>query len=115
VKAGQESAAAARTYLLEHALERQFTYATAPAYTDGKVFYDDAMQLNFMEQKAPLPEIFAAIEKAEKNDTNELFYMSSVETDKYFTSLGEAHWLANWQQSCAPKLVDGYAQRCARA
>lgn len=87
VEAGKVSASAARAYLLNHASERQFTFSSAPANRQGRLFYDAKMKLNFSEQKALLADIFERFENA----AEELTYLSSVETDKYFDGISQTH------------------------
>ncbi len=91
VKAGLESAAAARAYLLDHRRERAFTVNIGEPGTGDRLFYDEAMGMNFRTGRAALPEIFAGIDANEGRRDAPAIYLSSIDVDDYFEGLHDAN------------------------
>ena len=89
VAAGRQSAAAARHYLLDHARDMDFTVTAGPPGADGRMFYDDAMGMNFRTLRARLPEIFARMDAGEGRDDAHPLYIGSTDMHRFFDGLAE--------------------------
>jgi hypothetical protein len=90
VQASRQGGAAARALLASHARNRAF-----PASIGGadRLFYDDAMVMNFRMEMAPLPRWLDAMAAAESDAHAPTVYLSSIDMGDYFTGLAEAHSL----------------------
>ncbi|WP_375287645.1 cupin-like domain-containing protein [Sphingomonas sp.] len=91
VEAGRRSAAEARAYLLRHRRDMPFTVSVGTGETGGRLFYDDAMGMNFRVMRAGLPEIFAKIDAVEGQAEAPTIYLGSVDMQQYFEGLHEAN------------------------
>ncbi|WP_174278331.1 cupin-like domain-containing protein [Sphingomonas bacterium] len=92
VAAGRRSSAEARAYLLSYARGMPFTVSVgAPATDGGRLFYDDAMGMNFRTMRAALPEIFGRIGQFEDRADAPPVYLASIDVKGYFTGLHEAN------------------------
>lgn len=91
VAAGQQSAQAARDYLVQHDRARAFSVSVGMTGGDGRLFYDDAMGMNFRMMKAALPEIFAKMAQGEDDPNAPTLYLGSVDVHDYFDGLHAAN------------------------
>jgi hypothetical protein len=91
VRAGLVSGAAARAYLLEHRRDRAFTVNIGEPGAGGRLFYDEAMEMNFRTGRAGLAEIFAGIDANEDKPDAPAIYLSSIDVKDYFEGLHEAN------------------------
>jgi len=91
VKAGLDSGAAARAYLLEHRRDRAFTVNIGEPGAGDRLFYDEAMRMNFRTGRAGLAEIFAGIDANEGRRDTPVIYLSSIDVKDYFEGLHEAN------------------------
>ena len=91
VRAGRRSARDARDYLAAHARDVPFTVSVGAAGSDGRLFYDDAMQMNFRMARARLPDIFARIAASEGQADAAPLYLASVDLHEFFIGLHEAN------------------------
>ena len=91
VKAGRQSAGAARDYLLGHHRDRQFVVSVGQNGSDGRLFYDDAMAMNFRTLNARLPEIFARIADMAGHADAPPVYLASIDMHEFFDGLHEAN------------------------
>ena len=91
VKAGRVSGGEARAYLLSQRRDRPFTYSLGQAGAGERLFYDDAMAMNFRTLRGSLPEIFGAIDANEGLADAPAIYLSSIDMHDYFTGLHEAN------------------------
>jgi hypothetical protein len=91
IQAGRRSYAEARAYLLEHRRERAFTVSIGAPGSGGRLFYDEAMGMNFRMGRAGLAEIFAGIEANEGQADGPVIYLSSVDMHDFFDGLHEAN------------------------
>lgn len=91
VAAGRASARDARDYLLRRRRDRPFTVSVGRPGSGGRLFYDDAMAMNFRTLTAKLPEIFAKIDEAEGSPDAPAIYLASIDMQDYFTGLHEAN------------------------
>jgi len=91
VQAGQRSAAAARRYILDHRRDVPFTVSVGANGSDGRLFYDAAMAMNFATVKARLDEVFAHIDTSERSGDPRPIYLASIDMQGYFDGLHEAN------------------------
>ena len=91
VSAGLVSGASARAYLLEHRRDRTFTVNIGEPGAGDRLFYDEAMEMNFRTGRAGLAEIFAGIEANEARRDTPVIYLSSIDVKDYFDGLHEAN------------------------
>lgn len=93
VKAGLHSAAAARDYLASLARQRAFPASIGERGRDRRLFYNDAMQVNFRMLQGPFDAWMEAIAAAEADPEAPTVYLSSVDMGDYFSGLAEANGL----------------------
>src|SRR5258705_12532903 len=91
VKAGLDSGAAARAYLLEHRRDRAFTVNIGEPGAGDRLFYDEAMAMNFRTGRADLAEIFAGIAANQGRPDAPAIYLPSCDLKYYFDALHDAH------------------------
>lgn len=91
VRAGLESAEAARAYLLRHHRDRPFTVSVGQPGSGGRLFYDDAMAMNFRTFDAKLPEIFARIATFAGHAEAPAVYLASIDVHQFFDGLHAAN------------------------
>ena len=91
VAAARQTPHAARAYLLERSHDLLFTVSVGAPGSDGRMFYDAAMGMNFRTLQAPLNEIFARIDGGEGRDDAHPIYLASIDMHRYFTGLHEAN------------------------
>ena len=91
VRAGLESSAAARAYLLQLRRDRAFTVNIGQPGGGERLFYDEAMGMNFRTGRASLDDIFAGIDANEGRRDAPAIYLSSVDVQDYFDGLHEAN------------------------
>jgi len=91
VRAGLQSADAARAYLLERAVAAPFTVSVAAPDSGGRMFYDDAMEMNFRTSKGTLPTIFAKMAEGEGQVDSPAIYLASIDVHDFFRGLHEAN------------------------
>jgi hypothetical protein len=91
VEAGRKGGAAAREYLLQHRRDRAFTVNIGEPGGGDRLFYDEAMGMNFRTGRAGLPEIFAGIDANEDKRDAPAIYLSSIDVKDYFDGLHEAN------------------------
>jgi hypothetical protein len=91
VRAGRNSAATARAYLLDHARDRPFAVNVGMPGGGERLFYDSGMGMNFRMGQGRLADIFAGIEANEGMADAPLIYLSSVDVGAYFEGLAEAN------------------------
>jgi len=88
VQAGRRSAQEARRYILDHRRDVPFTVSVGAPGSDGRLFYDDAMGMNFATFQSKLDEIFAHIDA---NDDARTIYLASIDLLHFFHGLHEAN------------------------
>jgi hypothetical protein len=91
VRAGLESTASARAYLLRHRRDRAFTVNIGEPGGGDRLFYDEAMGMNFRTGRASLDEIFAGLDANEGRRDAPAIYLSSVDVQDYFDGLHETN------------------------
>ena len=91
VRAGKESGAAARAYLLRHARDMLFTVSVGLPDSGGRLFYDHAMQMNFRTVRAKLTDILDRIDAVEGAGDAPPIYLASIDVQGFFRGLHEAN------------------------
>lgn len=91
VRAGLESAGAAREYLLTRRRDRAFTVNVGQPGAGDRLFYDEQMGMNFRTGRSGLAEIFAGIDANEGRRDGPVIYLSSIDVKDYFEGLHEAN------------------------
>ena len=91
VRAGRRSAADAREYILAHRRDVPFTVSVGASGSDGRLFYDEAMGMNFATFPSSLPEVFGHIEANETAPDTRPIYLASIDMKEFFTGLHEAN------------------------
>lgn len=91
VQAGLTGAEAIKDYLVSHARDRTFPVSMGLPGGGQRLFYDDAMDVNFRMAQGPLDKILdGIIAKADKRDTP-VIYLSSIDVEAYFSGLADAN------------------------
>jgi hypothetical protein len=93
VRAGLDSADAARSYLVAQSRDRSFAANIGTSPGDDRLFYDAAMRMNFRMVQGSLAEFMAAMAAAEGQGDAPVHYLSSVDMRDYFIGLAEANSL----------------------
>ena len=91
VRAGLHSADMARAYLLHHHRDRPFTVSVSQPGSGGRLFYDDAMAMNFRTFDAKLPEIFARLAAFAGQPDAPTVYLASIDVHQFFNGLHAAN------------------------
>lgn len=115
VQAGLESYGAARAFLLAHARDRDFVVSIAEPDAKGRLFYDDAMAVNFRMGKGRLSDIFAQLDAAEGRDMAQAptVYLGSVDMQEFFDGLADVHPMPLGSRVPLTSLWIGNASRIA--
>jgi hypothetical protein len=113
VEAGRKSARDARGYLLRHARDLPFTVSVGAPGSDGRMFYDEAMGMNFRTIRAPLPQIFAEIDAGEGRADAHPAYLGSIDMHEYFDGLHEANHVELGERPCLASIWIGTRTRIA--
>ncbi|WP_267394370.1 MULTISPECIES: cupin-like domain-containing protein [unclassified Sphingomonas] len=113
VQAGRRSARDARDYLLARRRDVPFTVAVGAPGDDGRMFYDEALQVNFRTLQAKLPEIFARIDALETSGEVQPIYLSSIDMHQYFDGLFEPNHLDLGERSLMSSIWIGTRTRVA--
>jgi len=113
VQAGRKSGRDARDYLLRRRRDRAFTVSVGAPGSGGRLFYDDAMAMNFRTATAKLPEIFARIDAGEGRDDAPAIYLASIDMHDFFDGLHEANHVDLGDRSCLASIWIGTRTRIA--
>lgn len=113
VAADRKSGRAARAYLLERARDVPFTASVGAPGSDGRLFYDEAMGMNFRTVSAKLPQIFAEIDKGEGRADANPVYLGSVDVHQFFDGLHEANHVELGDRSALASIWIGTPTRIA--
>lgn len=93
VRAGRKSVDAARSYLKDRARARKFTVNIGEPGAGERLFYNDAMGLNFRIAQGPFGDIIDGIAANESKPEAPFIYLASVDTSDYFDGLREENGL----------------------
>jgi len=107
----QQSARDARDYILRRRRDRPFTVSVGEPGSDGRLFYDAAMAMNFRTMRAKLPEIFARIDAL--GDEALPVYLASIDLHEYFDGLHEANHVDLGDRTCLASIWMGTRTRIA--
>ena len=113
VEAGRKSGRDARDYLLSKRREAQFVVSIGKRGMGGKLFYDDAMQMNFRSTRAKLPDIFAQIDAVEGESDPPPIYLASIDMHDFFDGLHEANHVGLGDRSFLASIWMGTRTRIA--
>ncbi len=113
VAAGRQSSQAAREHILAHRRDLPFTVSVGKGDTGGRLFYDDALGMNFHTARATLPEIFAKIDAAEQQPDAPPIYLASIDMLAFFDGLHEANHVALGDRQCIASIWIGTRTRIA--
>lgn len=113
VHAGKDSAKTARDYLLQRRRDVPFTVSVGEPGRGGRLFYDDAMQMNFRMAKATLPEIFAQMEQVEGDADPPPIYLASIDMHQFFSGLHEENYVDLGDRDCLASIWIGTPTRIA--
>jgi len=113
VEAGRKSGRDARDYLLRRRRDRPFTVSIGTPESGGRLFYDDAMAMNFRTVQAKLPEVFARIDADEDKPEAPPIYLASIDVHDYFQGLHEANQIDLGDRSCLASIWMGTRTRIA--
>lgn len=91
VKAAKKSNAEVRKYLLDHDSDRVLTVTTASESCQGRIFYDEKMEMNITMREAKLPFLLEQLALVEEMDEQPVIYLGSIDTGQYFKGLREAN------------------------
>lgn len=94
VQAGLTSATAAGDYLKERARARNFPVNIGEPGSGERLFYDQAMEVNFRVAQGPFPAIIDGILANQDKSDTPVIYLSSIDIGGYFDGLGETNRLA---------------------
>lgn len=93
VRAGQENAATARSYLIVRSRDRSFTASIGNSGGDDRLFYDPQMRMNFRTVQGPLPDLLESMALAEEQADAPVQYLSSIDMRDFFVGLAEENAL----------------------
>ena len=91
VAAGRRSSRDARDYILRLSRDRPFAVSVGDPRSEGRLFYDAAMAMNFRSSKGNLSDIFAKMDEFEGKPDQPTIYLGSVDMRAFFDGLHEAN------------------------
>lgn len=91
VQAARRSSQAARDYLVAHHRDIPFTVSVGRPGGGDRLFYDDAMAMNFATVRAKLPDILAQVALVEHAADSRPIYLASIDMRGFFDGLDEAN------------------------
>lgn len=113
VEAGLRSGRDARDYLVRRRVDRPFTVSVADPESEGRLFYDAGMGMNFRVLRAKLPEIFAQIDAIEGKPDAPAVYLGSVDIHEFFAGVHEANHVDLGDRVARPSIWIGTRTRIA--
>lgn len=87
VKAGMQSARAAREYLLARARDVPFAVSIGQPGRDGRLFYDSDMAMNFQMARGRLSDILGGIDDNEGRADAPVVYLASIDVSGHFVDV----------------------------
>lgn len=91
VQAGRRSSRDARDYLLGRRKDVPFAVSVGAPGGGGRLFYNEAMGMNFRMLEAKLPDIFSRIDAVEALPDAPPIYLASIDMHQFFDGLYEAN------------------------
>lgn len=113
IQAGLESARAARQYVLQHARNRPFAVTLGPPGHDGRLFYNEKMEMNFQSARGNLADIFKGFDDNEGLPQPPAIYLTSIDLNEYFDGLHEANHIPLGSRKPVNSIWIGTATRIA--
>ncbi len=116
VQAGQESASAARDYLLRHQRNRSFAFSIGDPAAGGRLYYNAAMGMNFRSARGKLTEIFAQMDGGERGalkGPTPTIYLASIDIGEHFEGLSAENPISLGNRDCLESIWIGSATRIA--
>jgi hypothetical protein len=113
VQAGLRSAGEARDYILGKARPRLFTVSVGAPGSSERLFYDEAMRMNFRTVQGKLPEVFADIDRLEAKGEDRPIYLASIDLHEFFDGLHEANHVPLGDRSALASIWMGTRTRIA--
>ena len=113
VVAGQRSGREARDYLLGLHRDRPFVVSVGQPGSGERLFYDDAMAMNFRTLQGKLPQIFAQVDAVEGKPDAPAIYLASIDMHEYFAGLHEANHVDLGDRICLASIWMGTRTRIA--
>nr|WP_295371523.1 cupin-like domain-containing protein [uncultured Sphingosinicella sp.] len=113
VAAGRQSARDARDYLLRRRRDRPFVVSVGQPGSGARLFYDDAMAMNFRTLNAKLQDVFAQIDATEGKPDAPAIYLASIDMHEFFNGLHEANHVDLGDRSCLASIWIGTRTRIA--
>jgi hypothetical protein len=113
VEAGRRSGRDARAYLLGLRRDRAFAVSVGQPKSGGRLFYDDAMGMNFRMAQAKLPDVFARIDAVEADPAAPPIYLASIDVHGFFDGLHEANHVNLSDRSALASIWMGTRTRIA--
>lgn len=113
VRAGLRSGREARAYILDRHRDRPFTVSVGAPGSSERLFYDEAMGMNFRTVRAKLPEVFADIDALEAKGEARPIYLASIDLHDFFTGLHEANHVPLGDRSILASIWMGTRTRIA--
>lgn len=113
VRAGLESAQAARDYLAGRARNRKFPVNIGKPGAGARLFYDDQMAMNFQMAQGPLDAILDGIAANEDKPDAPVIYLTSIDLYDYFDGLAEDNSLPLGQRKPLESIWIGTRTRVA--
>lgn len=93
VRAGLDGAGQARAYLAAHRRDRSFPVNIGAVGGEDRLFYDEAMAMNFTMAQVPFEAILERIAACENQPDAPVVYLSSIDMGDYFIGLREVNRL----------------------
>lgn len=113
VKAGRRSGREARDYLLQRRRDTKFVVSVGEPGSQGRLFYDNNMGMNFRMARSKLPEIFAQIDAVEGRPDAPPIYLASINIRDYFQGLHEENHVDLGDRACSASIWIGTRTRIA--
>jgi hypothetical protein len=113
VAAARHSDREARAYLLSLHRDVPFTVATGAPGSDGRMFYDQAMGMNFRTDRAKLSQIFERMNAEEGEADASPLYLAGVDVHDFFRGLHEANHVPLAGRDCLASIWIGTRTRVA--
>lgn len=113
VQAGRRSFRDARDYLLRRRRDTSFVVSVGDPESQGRLFYNNDMGMNFRTLKAKLPEIFAQIDAVEGRPDAPPVYLASIDVHQFFNGLHEENHVDLGDRNCMASIWMGTRTRIA--
>lgn len=113
VQAGLHSFREARDYIQGKAKPRPFVVSVGAAGSDGRLYYDPTMAMNFVTAEGKLPDIFTDIDALERKGATRPMYLASVDLHEFFVGLHEANHVDLGERSALASIWIGTRTRIA--